>query len=52
MDSFESSTAGPLGFTSNCIRSLVTILDDGLEQIKAAKNIDPGHLRLVQSTYR
>lgn len=44
---------GVMEFPSNCIKSLITILDDGLEQMKMGLNLAVGGQdRLIQSAYR
>lgn len=44
---------GVMEFPSNCIKSLITILDDGLEQMKMGLNLTVGGQdRLIQSAYR
>lgn len=43
---------GVLDFPSNCTKSLVTILDEGISQLKSGMDIPPGQQRLLQNAYR
>lgn len=43
---------GVLDFPSNCTKSLVTILDEGILQIKSGMEIPIGQQRLLQNGYR
>lgn len=43
---------GVLDFPSNCTKSLVTILDEGIGQLKSGMDIPFGQQRLLQNAYR
>lgn len=43
---------GVLDFPSNCTKSLVTILDEGIAQLKSGVEISFGQQRLLQNAYR
>lgn len=43
---------GVLDFPSNCMKSLVTILDEGLDILKSGTETSFGHQRLLQNAYQ
>lgn len=43
---------GVLDFPSNCTKSLITILDEGIFQLKSGMEISFGQQRLLQNAYR